>query len=186
MLAIMPTEPQTAITQQLPEEPEHDDFRTYAALLSDKEFWVELVRSTVEQEMDNIPPRQMQFSKEQHYVFQQLSRDCLHCQRAYTNWYSKMQHVSYTEKKTGCRENGASAFEVQLWNIHYELAISHSKINKRKGKFHSVIDEMIDLAQHSDMEDFSQLPLSLTASMPPPDYYHGWTIVNSAEIERVD
>ena len=53
----------------MPEEREHDSFRTYATLLSDKQFWVDLVTSTVEQEMDNIPPRQMQFSKEQHYVF---------------------------------------------------------------------------------------------------------------------
>ena len=121
----------------------------------------------------------------QHYVFQQLSRDCLSCQRSYANWYSKMQHVSYTERP-GCHEAGASAFEVQLWNIHYELAISISKVNKRKGKFHSVIDEMIDLAQHSDMEDFSQLPLSLTANQPPPDYYHGFEIVNPADVERVD
>ena len=50
----------------------------------------------------------------------------------------------------------------------------------------TVIDQMIDIGQHTDMEDFSQLPFSLTASMPPPDCFDGRTVVNPADVERVD
>ena len=117
--------------------------------------------------------------------FQQLSRDCLSCGRPYPMWYSKMQHVSNIERP-GCHASGAGALEVKLWNIHYELTRSVSKIKKRTGKFHTVIDRMIDIEQHTDIADFSQLPLSLTASMPPPDYFDGWTVVNPADVERVD
>ena len=146
---------------------------------------MDLIKSILEQEDQGIDPRYMRFSKESHYVFQQLSRDCLGCGRQFTYWYSKMQHVGSSGKQA-CYSSGAGNFEAKLWNVHYDLTRKVSKIRKRTGKFHTVIDRMIGITQNTDMTDFSQLPLSLKASMPPPDYFDGWTVVNPADVERVD
>ena len=115
--------------------------------------------------------------------FQQLKRECASCGKAFCLWSPKIQHVSPSHNEE-CFTSGANNIEKTLSNEMYGLCQEITRILKRNGRFHSVLEQMIDLTQNKNISYRSNVPgLTLKVQMPPPDYF---TQVNRDEFDVND
>ena len=119
--------------------------------------------------------------------FPQLTRECLGCGKVFGKWSSKIQHVCSSANEE-CSSSGANNIEKKLSNEHYSLCQEIARIRKKSGRFHSVIEQMMDMTQNENITDSSNVPLSLKVSMPPPDYFNNvnWAEYSVDEVEYAD
>ena len=97
------------------------------------------------------------------------------CGNVFRLWSSKIQHVSSSHKEE-CFTSGANNIEKKLSNEMYGLCQEFPRIQKRMHRFHSVSEQIIDLAQNKNISYSSNVPgLTLKVSMPPPDYFNKGT-----------
>ena len=183
-LAMIPT------TEQPPpaEEEQSDDFITHNTILSGHDFGVQMIQNILDQDGKSIESHNMTFSKECHYVLQQLSTKCAGCKRAFRMWYSKIQHVSSAHKEA-CHTYGANNIEKKLTNEMYRMCQDFPLINKRTYRVHSVLEEIIESNQKKNRPYRSDvIGLPLNVPMPPPEYFRSvnWDEYHIDEVEQAD